>query len=117
MVEDFNQRNIVSTKLNNQILLSKFNISEDKNSIFFHKKSNDNNYYILIKSSPIELEDDPKTISIMKNEKAKQMNERVIMDKGFEKSLGLEHNPEYIKAMKEPLYSPEPEMQECDFDV
>ena len=114
---EFENKNILSNKLNNEILLSKFNISEDKKAIYFHKKSNDNNYFILIKSPPIQLEADQEMVAKIKNEDAKQYYQKVIVEKGMEKILGNETNKEYQKNENEPYYYPEIKTKETDFII
>ncbi len=99
------EKGILSNKINNDIIMNKYKIYEekDKTNIILHKRVND--YYVVLKFNEIKLKMDIKKIMEMRNEHLREVRKTMKLKDTFAKVLNFElENDQNYKAMQENDY-------------
>lgn len=97
--------NLVSNKLNNEIVSERFSFYEDStNNMFLHKKIDD--YFVMIHFRYLKPNVDKKYIQKLRNEELVEYYKKFGDDMGvFRKLTGADDNPDFQEAEKEELHS------------
>ncbi len=99
------EKGILSNKINNDIIMNKYRIYEekDKSIIILHKRVND--YYIVLKFNEIKLKMDVKKIMELRNEHLREVRKTMKLKDTFAKVLNLElENDQNYKSLQENDY-------------
>lgn len=99
---EVSEKGIINNQINNDILINKYKIFEEKgnNNTILHKRVND--YYIVLKFNQIKLKMDVKKIMEMKNQQLREIRKNFNFKDKFANilNLELENDPDH-KAHKE----------------
>jgi hypothetical protein len=103
--EIFLRGNLISNKLNNEIVSENFSFHEDKtNDMFLHKRVDD--FFIIIHFRYMKPNVDKKYITQMKNESTENYYKKFGDDMGIFRNLtGADHNSDFLEANRENLHS------------
>jgi hypothetical protein len=95
-----NSKGMVSTKINNELILSKFKYIENNKEQIIHKKVN--GYYIIIQFNRIKPMKDKKLMDELKNDLLDE-NKMLMRRNSFSiyKIMGLDNNQDYLQEEEE----------------
>jgi hypothetical protein len=95
-----NSNGLVSSKLNNEIILSKFKYTENKKELLLHKKVKD--YYIIVQFRRVKPAKDQKLHEEMKNDLI-ESNKLLARRNSFSiyKIMGMDSNQDYLQNEEE----------------